>query len=110
MGRIDMRAWAMHAREAEGAADEDDDRAGPRKPCSCCGVDFQLRHWDGCFFAICSRCGRQGPVASSAYGAMMAWRRQIGLSAPSAGRQLLTIVSILVLLAGSLLTLAALAA
>jgi hypothetical protein len=41
---------------------------------------------------------------------MMAWRRQIGLSAPSAGRQLLTIVSILVLLAGSLLTLAALAA
>jgi hypothetical protein len=41
---------------------------------------------------------------------MMAWRRQIGLSAPSAWRQLLTIVSILVLLAGSLLTLAVLAA
>jgi hypothetical protein len=40
---------------------------------------------------------------------MMAWRRQTGLPAPSAWRQLLTIVSILVLLACSLLVLAALA-
>jgi hypothetical protein len=108
MGRIDVRAWTMHARDADHTADEGDNLVRSGRSCPCYDVDFQLRHEDGRFFAVCPRCGRQGPVASSAYEAMMAWRRQIGLSAPSARRQLMTIVSILVLLVGALLALAVL--
>jgi len=73
-------------------------------PCAGCLSDWEVRFDDGSFVTCCSRCGRHGPMAPSAYEAIMAWHAGMGERALSMGRQV-AIIALMLIVLGAVLTL-----